>query len=225
MSKSLTLADLVTPADRGRTLSVDELHERARLVKAYQQRQANLKRLRKKYTPPADLFRDKETSDIERDPAAQEQLIRQSRRERPGQPGDPLAAHFDRLRRQEEVGQTKDQTGTKGHICSCGGQCSPCKTEVRFDRCHKLGEDLSKLDLAIALADQQLEVRAIAEKTKEALANWQGKSYNAPPSVEETLLRVKRFTLGMERQQAFDEMASAGCAILWGDAAAGAAPG
>jgi hypothetical protein len=36
--------------------------------------------------------------------------------------------------------------------CRCGGACDSCQ----FDKCHHLGEELTKLDLAIALTRQEM---------------------------------------------------------------------
>jgi hypothetical protein len=108
---------------------------------------------------------------------------------------------------------------TKHKNCSCNGSCRSCQSEAGFTRCHELGEELTKLDLAIALARQELQIGAIAKQTKAALDGWQGKSINDTPSVDETVLKTKLLTLGWERDAVWNEMCQAGCSILRKDRA------
>jgi hypothetical protein len=98
--------------------------------------------------------------------------------------------------------------------CSCNGSCRNCQSEAGFTRCHALGEELTKLDLAIALTRQEMQIGAIAKQTKAALDSWQGKSIDDTPSVDETVLRTKLLTLGWEWDAVWNEMAAAGCQIL-----------
>jgi hypothetical protein len=189
MYNSLTLADLASP---GETLSVDELHQRARQVKSYQQRQTKLKSLRKRYKPRPCLV--------------------------PSGPGglvDQNEYVHDREARQEDAFRTR---GEKSHDCSCGGSCGSCA----FDKCTTLGEQLQVLDTKLELTRQQLEVQEIVKQTKEALGRWEGKSYDSTPSVDETVLRTKLLTLGWERDAVWNELMARGCSILRKDRAGSA---
>jgi hypothetical protein len=115
------------------------------------------------------------------------------------------------------VTRTKAKTGTKSHDhCSCGGQCGSCA----FDRCHTLGEQLERLDVALDLARQELQVQEIARQTKEAVNLWAGKSFESTPTAHEVLAKIKLLKLRDERSAAWDAMAAAGCEILRKDAAA-----
>jgi hypothetical protein len=111
---------------------------------------------------------------------------------------------------------------TQHQNCSGNGSCRSCQSEAGFTRCHELGEELTRLDLAIALTRQELQIGEIVNQTKAALDSWQGKRIDATPSVDETVLRTKLLTLGWERDAAWNELAAAGCQILRKDRAGAA---
>jgi hypothetical protein len=153
---------------------------------------------------PEGEFLDKETPSDALDIIEQEQRLKELR-------------HRYRSRNPKASFPTKSGTKSLGrptkvkHMdCHCGGSCGSCQ----FDKCFHLGEELTKLDLALDLVRQEMQVQEIDKQAKAALSAWQGKALDNGPSVDEVCLKIKLLRLQDQRSEAFDALASAGCSIL-----------
>src|SRR5262249_28445852 len=108
---------------------------------------------------------------------------------------------------------------TQHQNCSCNGSCRSCQSQAGFTRCPELGEGLTKLDPAIDLTRQELQIGEIAKQTKAALSAWQGKSIDATPTVAEVQMKIRMLTLRDQREALWNELCQAGCSILRKDRA------
>jgi hypothetical protein len=85
-----------------------------------------------------------------------------------------------------------------------------------------LGEELTKLDLAIALTRQAMQIGAIVKQANAALDAWQGKSLDNSPTVAEVQMKIRLLTLRDQREALWDALCQAGCSILRKDRAGAA---
>jgi hypothetical protein len=136
-------------------------HLSGALRKAEQDRDKDLEATEEQEDADADAggFEDKEREFDTTEPTAKAQRLKELRhRYQKRQPKKSIPSKV------KSKAKSRTVTGTKAHDCSCGGQCGSCS----FDRCTQLGEQLTKLDLAISLADNEIQVAEIARATKQA---------------------------------------------------------
>jgi hypothetical protein len=218
---NLTLADLASPGER---LTLDELHERASLLKSWEDRQRQAKTLRRR----KDLDYDEEAEAAE-DAAAGTENYTTKEEDGDADAFDPTAraARLKELRhryrsrpkrlpgKSKAKSATRTRTGTKSH-CACNGSCGDCQ----FDQCHRLGQRLQELDAALAVTHQQLQIGDLTRLTKSLLGTI-GADATAPSNqdVNTVLAKLKMFTLRTEREAVWDKMCATGCSILRADRA------
>ena len=82
-----------------------------------------------------------------------------------------------------------------------------------------MSEELTKLDLTIALTRQEKQLGEIVKQANAALDAWQGKSLENSPTVAEVQMKIRLLTLRDQREALWDEMCQAGCSILRKDRA------
>jgi hypothetical protein len=82
-----------------------------------------------------------------------------------------------------------------------------------------LSEELTKLDLTIALTRQEKQLGEIVKQANAALDAWQGKSLENSPTIAEVHLKIRMLTLRDQREPLWNELCQAGCSILRKDRA------